>query len=137
MSQATSAPAYLPAIATRRNWSGYRHALARTVYAVLLVLVMLLPANFIAAMIATSVYHGDAILGARYALTHHLAGYYWVIVGGKVTAVTAGAWWATAVWEGLFWASCASGLALFGLWLGRSIVLRLRPWELLAAWRDR
>jgi hypothetical protein len=136
MSQVTSAPTYLPAIATRTKWSGYRHALARTAYAVLLVLVMLLPANFIAAMIATSVYHGDALLGARYAITHHLAGY-WVIVGEKATAVTAGAWWATAVWEGLFWASCASGLALVGLWLGRSVVLRLRPWELLAAWRDR
>ncbi len=136
MSQATSAQTYLPAITTRTKWSGYRHALARTLYAGLLVLVMLLPANFIAAMIATSVYHGDALLGAHYATMHHLAGY-WMLVGEQATAVTAGAWWATAVWETLFGASCASGLALVGLWLGRSIVLRLRPWDLLAAWRER
>jgi hypothetical protein len=135
MLQATSTPIPV-STATRTDWTGFRHALARTLYALLLVLVMLLPANFIAAALATSMNHGDAFVGARYAAAHHLAGF-WVVVGGKATAVTAGAWWATAVWEGLFWASCASGLALVGLWLGRALALRMRPRNLVIAWRDR
>lgn len=135
MLQATSTPISL-STTTRTDWSGYWHALARTLYALLLVLVMLLPANFIAAALATSMNHGDALVGARYAAAHHLAGF-WVAVGGRATAVTAGAWWATAVWEALFWASCVSGLTLVGLWLGRAVALRMRPWDLLAAWRDR
>jgi hypothetical protein len=92
---------------------------------------MLLPANFIAAALSTSMNHGDALVGAHYAAAHHLAGF-WVVVGGRATAVTAGAWWATAVWEALFWASCASALTLVGLWLGRAAAQRMRPW---VVWR--
>jgi hypothetical protein len=134
MFQATSVPTSLAASA-RKDWSGYRHALARTFYAVLLVLVVLLPANFIAAMLSISLYHGDAFLGAQYAAAHHLAGF-WVVTGNRATAVEAGAWWAAAVWEGLFWASCVSALTLAGLWLGRAIALRVRPWNLIASWRE-
>lgn len=108
------------------DWRGYRHALASTVYALLLVLVMLLPANFVAFALCTTLYHGGALEGARFAAVHRISGYW---MGADVGATQVGAvmWWVAALCEALFWASCASAIIVFALWIGRAATERLRP----------
>jgi hypothetical protein len=130
--RATTAPSVVSHSA-RTDWPGYRMAMARSAYAALLVLVMLLPANFIAAALSAAICHGDALLGARYADQHHLAGY-WVAGTIGATEVTAGTWWAAALFESLFWASCVSGVLIFVLWIGRLVALRLSQWMRFTAW---
>jgi hypothetical protein len=120
----TGAPARRAA-PSRPDWRGYRYALARTLYAFLLVLVMLLPANFVAYALCTALYHGDALTGALYAFGHHLPGY-WVGSDSSVIPVGASVWWMAAVWESLFWASCAAALVVFALWLGCWLAARSR-----------
>jgi hypothetical protein len=113
-----------PLATARIDWPGYRHALARTLYALLLALVMLLPANFVAYALCTTIYHGGALSGARFAAVHHLAGY-WMGTDAEHAPVGALMWWAAAVWECLFWISCASAVVIFVLWLVRLLVDRL------------
>lgn len=110
---------------SRVDWPGYRHALARTLYALLLVLVMLLPANFVAYALCSTLYHGGALAGARYAAGHHLGGY-WMGSDAGATHVGATMWWMAAIWESLFWASCAAALVVFVLWIGRGLAARVR-----------
>lgn len=106
------------------GWRGYRHAFLRSLYALLLVLVLLLPANFIAYALSYSTTGGSAIQGLVYAWTHHLAGYF-VAAQGQASAVGAAYWWAGAVWEVLLWLSCASAVVLLVLWAVRLVLARL------------
>lgn len=110
--------------ARRWDWPGYRHALLRTLYALLMFLLMLWPANFIAYAISYSTNGGSAIQGLSYAIGHHFAGYY-VAAGGHASAVGAATWWASVVWEALFWLSCASAVVLLVLWSVRVVLARL------------
>ena len=101
------------------NWLGFRHALLRSLYAVLLVLVMLLPANFVAVALASTLFHGSAIGGIQFAATHHVNGY-WLGTATEADSVAPLIWWADAAWEVLFWASCASALTVVVLWTVRT-----------------
>lgn len=115
-----------PATAQRLDWRGYRHALLRSLYALLLTLLLLLPANFIAYALSLSTNGGSALQGLGYALAHHLTGYY-VLSSAGARAIGAAEWWAAAVWACLFWLSCASALLLFTLWAVRAVLVRLVP----------
>jgi hypothetical protein len=106
------------------NWRSYRYAVHHTLYALLITLVLLLPANFVAYTLSLALHIGSALRGLRFAAAHHLAGY-WIAAGGTATPVTAGLWWLSAVWECLFWASCASAIALFILWIARLVTERV------------
>lgn len=110
----------------RIDWRGYRHALLRSLYALLLTLLLLLPANFIAYAISLSTNGGSALQGLAYALAHHLMGYY-VMSSAGVLVIGAAEWWAAVVWECLFWLSCLSALLLFSLWIVRALLARLVP----------
>ena len=119
----------LPAIAPHasgRDWEGYGHAALHTAYALLVALTMLLPANFVAFALTTTLAHGGALAGARYAAAHHLVGY-WMAADSTATPVGAGLWWASAAWECLFWASCASALLLCLLWVARAVLGHWHP----------
>jgi hypothetical protein len=105
----------------RADWPGYRTALLRSAYALLLVLVMLLPANFVAYAICVALYHGGAFSGARFALSHHLTGY-WLGGASYAVPVEAVLWWVAAACEVLFWISCVSGLVIAGLWVLRGLI---------------
>jgi hypothetical protein len=120
MLSATEAQPYVSA-AGRIDWGEIRYALIHTMYALLLVLVMLLPANFVAYALCSTLYHGGALGGAHYAAVHHLSGY-WLGTSDSAMEVGALLWWMAAIWEWLFWASCASGLLLFVLWAARLTV---------------
>lgn len=109
---------------TLLDWRRHLYIAAQTSYAVLLVLLMLLPANFIANALTMVLSHGDALSGARYAAAHHLAGYWLASTHGPIAA-TAGLWWIAATWECLFWASCASAIILVALWLARTTIERV------------
>ena len=115
-----------PATAQRLDWRGYRHALLRSLYALLLILLLLLPANFIAYALSLSTNGGSALQGLGYALAHHLTGHYVLSATGAL-AIGAAEWWAAIVWECLFWLSCTSALLLFTLWALRAVLARLAP----------
>lgn len=134
MLSATQAQPYASA-ARRIDWGEVRYALIHTMYAVLLVLVMLLPANFVAYALCSTLYHGGALGGAHFAAVHHLNGY-WLGTGDSAIEVGALLWWMAAVWEWLFWASCASGLLLCALWAARLTIERINA-HLRAARRHR
>ena len=108
------------------DWVGYRHALLQSLYALPVLLTLLLPANFIAYALSVSTNGGSALGGIKYGLDHHLAGHF-VTSAGHATMIDALAWWAGAIWEGLFWLSCAGAVALFALWVGRVALVRLWP----------
>lgn len=110
--------------AFRRDWSGVRHALLRSTYAGLLMLVMLLPANFVAFALFATLCHGTALAGYQYAAQRHLAGYWVASPAGRFTVLPV-VWWASAAWEVLFWASCGSAVVVFALWAGRAVAGRL------------
>ncbi|GAC1460814.1 MAG: hypothetical protein PVSMB4_19670 [Ktedonobacterales bacterium] len=120
----TDLPSSSGAVLTHADWRGYLQALPQTGYAILLVFVMLLPANFIAHALTISLYRGTALAGAHYAAIHHLHGY-WIASDAGATAVKAGTWWVAATWECLFWASCASAVLVCVLWLCRAALARL------------
>lgn len=124
LSTTTGVQSRLAALA-RADWAGYRHALSRTFYALLLVLVLLLPANFVAYALCATIYRGGALAGALYASSHHLTGY-WMGSDSGATAVGAVMWWMAAVWEALFWASCGAALVIFVLWMVRGLATRTR-----------
>lgn len=113
-----------PTAGPRPDWRGYLQALPQTGYAILLVFVMLLPANFVAHALTISLYRGTALDGASYAAAHHLHGY-WIASDMGATAVSGGTWWVAATWECLFWASCASAVLICVLWLCRAALTRL------------
>lgn len=115
-----------PAATPRLDWRGYRHALLRSLYALLLILLLLLPANFIAYALSLTTNGGSALQGLGYALAHHLSGYYVLSTTGA-RAIGAAEWWTAAVWTCLFWLSCASALLLFTLWAARAVLARLVP----------
>ncbi len=119
---AVAAPLRRPA--HRWDWLGYRYALLRTFYALLLILLLLLPANFIAYALSYSTTGGSAVQGLGYAMSHHLAGYY-VAAGGRASEVGAATWWAGAAWEVLLWLSVASAVLLLVLWAARMVLARL------------
>lgn len=106
------------------DWLGYRHALVRSAYACLLVLVMLLPANFVAYALFSTLFHGGAFSGMQFAATHHMSGF-WLGTESTADRVAPQIWWAAAIWEALFWASCASALTVLCLWLMRALAGRL------------
>jgi hypothetical protein len=113
-----------PRARTLLDWRRHLYIAAQTTYAVLLVLLMLLPANFIANALTMVLSHGDALAGARYAATHHLAGYWLAASHGAIPA-SPGVWWIAATWECLFWASCGSAIILVALWLVRAAFERV------------
>lgn len=113
-----------PRVRTLLDWRRHLYIMAQTTYAVLLILLMLLPANFIANALTMALSHGDALAGARYAAAHHLAGY-WLASGHGAIPASAGLWWIAATWECLFWASCASAILLVALWLVRATFERV------------
>jgi hypothetical protein len=106
------------------DWLGLRHALARSVYAGLLVLVMLLPANFVAFALFATLCRGTALAGLQFAAQHRLSGY-WVASAAGGLPVQPIVWWASAAWEVLLWASCASAVLVFVLWAIRFVAGRL------------
>jgi hypothetical protein len=106
------------------DWPVVRHAMLRSVYAGLLVLVMLLPANFVAFALFATLCHGTAIAGLHYAAQHHVAGYWVASPAGPLPAAPI-VWWAAAAWEVLFWASCGSAVVVFVLWVVRFVAGRL------------
>jgi hypothetical protein len=110
----------------RVDWPGYGQALLRSAYALVLLLVTLLPANFVAYALLTTLYHGSALAGLEYALGHRHAGYW---IGTQAHAAPAGAalWWLAATTESLFWVGCASALLLFALWMARFAAGYARP----------
>jgi hypothetical protein len=125
MLSATEAQPYVSS-ARRMDWGEVRYALIHTMYALLLVLVMLLPANFVAYALCSTLYHGGALGGASYAAAHHLGGY-WLGTSDSAIEVGAPLWWMAATWEWLFWASCTSGLLLCVLWALRLVIERVNP----------
>jgi hypothetical protein len=106
------------------DWLGFRHALLRSIYAGLLVLVMLLPANFVAFALFSTLFNGSAFGGMHFAATHHLSGY-WVGTEADANTVLPLIWWAAAAWEVLFMASCASALTILVLWIVRALAGKL------------
>jgi hypothetical protein len=108
----------------RPDWQGIRQALLRSIYATLLILVMLLPANFVAYALFSTLFRGNATGGVKYAALHHLGGYW---VGSSASALAVGplVWWAALTWEVLFWASCLSALAVLLLWSVRAVASKV------------
>jgi hypothetical protein len=110
---------HLPAV-VQPDWLGFRHALLRSAYAVLLVLVMMLPANFVAFALFSTLFHGNATGGVQFAALHHVAGY-WLGTAAAALSVEPLVWWAAALWEVLFWASCAAAVTVMVLWSVRAV----------------
>jgi hypothetical protein len=106
------------------DWLGLRYALLRSLYAGLLILVMLLPANFVAYALFSTLFSGSAFGGMHFAATHHLSGY-WVGTAADADSVAPLIWWAAAAWEVLFLASCASAVTIAVLWTVRALAGKL------------
>ena len=105
------------------DWLGYSHALLRSAYALLLILVMLLPANFVAYAICLTLYRNEVAASAHTA-GQHLSGN-WLLYPDVAFSAGTPLWGLATFWGVLFWASCLSAVITFALWSVRALVQHL------------